>query len=50
LRWEEFDKPLDPRDYTIVSVFKRIEKFGDLFAPVLNDRQDISGFLKALRK
>jgi bifunctional non-homologous end joining protein LigD len=50
LNWEEFRKPLDPRDYTIANVFKRIEKFGDLFAPVLSDRQDISGFLKALRK
>jgi bifunctional non-homologous end joining protein LigD len=50
LKWEEFNKPLDPRDYTIVNVFKRIDKFGDLFAPVLTDRQDISGFLKVLRK
>src|SRR5688572_32965168 len=50
LKWEEFKKPLDPRDYTIETVFKRIEKFGDLFAPVLTDRQDISAFLKALRK
>ncbi|HET9943384.1 MAG TPA: DNA ligase D [Terriglobia bacterium] len=50
LKWEEFKKPLDPKDYTIVSVFKRIEKYGDLFAPVLTDRQDISGFLQALRK
>jgi bifunctional non-homologous end joining protein LigD len=50
LKWEEFRKPLDPRDYTIANVFKRIDKFGDLFAPALSDRQDISGFLKALRK
>lgn len=50
LKWEEFKKPLDPRDYTIFNVFKRIEKFGDLFEPVLSDRQDISGFLRVLRK
>jgi bifunctional non-homologous end joining protein LigD len=50
LKWEEFKKPLDPRDYTIVSVCRRIDKFGDLFGPVLTDRQDISGFLKVLRK
>jgi bifunctional non-homologous end joining protein LigD len=50
LKWEEFRKPLNARDYTIANVFKRIDKFGDLFAPVLTDRQDISGFLKALRK
>ena len=50
LQWEEFEKQLDPRDYTIKNVFERIDKLGDLFAPVLSDRQDISGFLKALRK
>jgi bifunctional non-homologous end joining protein LigD len=50
LKWEEFKKPLDARDYTIETVFDRLEKYGDLFAPVLEDRQDISGFLKALRK
>jgi len=50
LKWEEFKKPLNPRDYDIKTVFKRIDKFGDLFAPVLTDRQDISAFLKALRK
>ena len=50
LQWEEFKKPLNPRDYTIKNVFDRIDKLGDLFAPVLSDRQDISGFLKALRK
>jgi len=50
LKWSEFSKPLDPRDYTIVSVFDRLKKHGDLFEPVLTDRQDISGFLKALKK
>jgi bifunctional non-homologous end joining protein LigD len=50
LKWAEFKKPLNPRDYTMVTVFDRLEKYGDLFGPVLEDRQDISGFLKALRK
>jgi bifunctional non-homologous end joining protein LigD len=49
LRWEEFRKPLDPKDYTIQNIFKRIDKYGDLFGPVLTDRQDISSFLRALR-
>ena len=48
LKWEEFKKPLDPRDYTIPTVFKRIEKYGDLFAPVLTDRQESRDSLKAL--
>jgi bifunctional non-homologous end joining protein LigD len=50
LKWQEFKKPLNPRDYDIKTVFQRIERFGDLFAPALEDRQDISSFLKALRK
>lgn len=50
LKWDEFKKPLDPKDYTILNVFKRLDKFGDLFEPALTDRQDISPFLEALRK
>jgi bifunctional non-homologous end joining protein LigD len=50
LKWAEFNKPLNARDYTIVTVFDRLKKYGDLFEPVLTDRQDISGFLKALKK
>jgi bifunctional non-homologous end joining protein LigD len=50
LKWSEFKKPLNPKDYTITSVFNRIEKYGDLFEATLTDRQDISGFLEALRK
>jgi bifunctional non-homologous end joining protein LigD len=50
LKWEEFSKPLDPKDYTMTSIFRRLDKYGDLFAPVLTDCQDISGFLSALRK
>ena len=50
LKWAEFKKPLNPRDYTIMTVFDRLEKHGDLFEPVMNDRQDISGFLKALKR
>ena len=48
LKWEELKKPIDPKNYTITNVFERLDRFGDLFAPVLTDRQDISGFLKAL--
>jgi bifunctional non-homologous end joining protein LigD len=50
LRWDEFKKPINPKDHTMTTVFTRIEKHGDLFAPTLTDRQDISGFLAALRK
>jgi bifunctional non-homologous end joining protein LigD len=49
LKWTEFKRPIDPNAYTIKTVFKRLEKFGDLFEPALTDRQDISGFLASLK-
>ena len=49
LKWEEFGKPIDPRAFTIKTIFRRLEKFGDLFEPALTDRQDISGFLDSLK-
>jgi len=50
LKWEEFKKPIDPKAFTIKTIFKRLQKFGDLFEPGLADRQDISGFLESLKK
>jgi bifunctional non-homologous end joining protein LigD len=49
LKWEEFKKPIDPKAFTIKTIFKRLDKFGDLFEPALTDRQDISGFLNTLK-
>src|SRR4029078_1868381 len=49
LKWEEFKKPIDPKAFTIKTIFKRLDKFGDLFEPALSDRQDISGFLGTLK-
>ena len=34
--------------YTIKTIFKRLDKFGDLFEKALTDRQDIGGFLNVL--
>ena len=48
LKWEELKKPINPRDFNIQTIFKRLDKVGDLFEPALSDRQDISGFLGAL--
>jgi bifunctional non-homologous end joining protein LigD len=48
LKWEEFKKPIDPNAYTIKTIFKRLDKFGDLFEKALTDRQDIGGFLSVL--
>jgi bifunctional non-homologous end joining protein LigD len=49
LMWDEFKRPIDPKDYTIKTIFKRLDKYGDLFEKALTDRQDISGFLAALK-
>jgi bifunctional non-homologous end joining protein LigD len=50
LKWEEIRRPLDPKDYNIRTVFERLDRYGDLFKPVLSDRQDITPFLKALSR
>ena len=39
LRWEEVDERLDPRALTPARVLERVERHGDLFAPVLRGRQ-----------
>jgi bifunctional non-homologous end joining protein LigD len=49
LKWEEFNRPIDPNAYTIKTVFTRLDKYGDLFEKALTDRQDISGFLDVLK-
>jgi bifunctional non-homologous end joining protein LigD len=50
LKWEEFKRPIDPKAYTIKTIFKRLDKHGDLFEKALTDRQDISSFLDVLKK
>ncbi len=35
LRWEELEEDIEPRDFTIATVWNRYEQLGDLFAPVL---------------
>jgi len=49
LRWEEFERPIDPNAFTIKTIFKRLDRYGDLFEKALTDRQDISSFLGALK-
>ena len=49
LKWEEFQRPIDPKEYTIKTIFKRLDKFGDLFEKAQADRQDISPFLETLK-
>jgi bifunctional non-homologous end joining protein LigD len=50
LKWEEFERPIDPNAFTIKTIFERLEKYGDLFEKALSDRQDISAFLATLKR
>jgi bifunctional non-homologous end joining protein LigD len=48
LRWEEVTTDLDPTDFTMDVVLARVERGGDLFAPVLNGRQSLTAALRSL--
>ena len=48
LRWEELRRAIDPRKFNMKNIHRRLKRVGDLFAPVLTDRQDIRPFLEAL--
>jgi bifunctional non-homologous end joining protein LigD len=48
LRWEEVDEGLDPSRFTIAAVAARVAEDGDLFAPVLEDRQDLAAAIARL--
>jgi bifunctional non-homologous end joining protein LigD len=50
LKWDELKKPIDVKAFNIETIFKRLDKIGDLFEPALTDRQDISGFLGVLKQ
>lgn len=47
LEWKEVKKGLDLHDFNITNIIKRIEKKGDLFAPVLKKGIDM---MKAIKK
>jgi bifunctional non-homologous end joining protein LigD len=49
LRWEEVDEKLDPADFTMEVVLGRIQRDGDLFAPVLKGSQSLGAALKRIR-
>ena len=48
LRWQEVTKRLDPARFTIKTVPKRIDKFGDLWQPVLGKGVDLEKCLRTL--
>lgn len=48
LYWEEVKKGLDPTEFNLGTISHRIEEVGDLFSPVLKDRQRIDDALTDL--
>ena len=48
LAWDEVRPGLDPEAFTLDEVRARVARHGDLFAPVLQLRQSLSGALKSL--
>jgi bifunctional non-homologous end joining protein LigD len=49
LRWEEVDESLDPGEFTMDVVRRRIAEYGDLFAGVLATKQSLAAALRHLR-
>jgi bifunctional non-homologous end joining protein LigD len=49
LRWQEVNEQLDPRDFTMEVALGRIERYGDLYEPVLTQKQAIGAALRKLR-
>ncbi len=50
LKWAEVKPGLDPLDFNLKTARKRIDKVGDLFAPVLGKGIDMAGVLKEIEK
>jgi bifunctional non-homologous end joining protein LigD len=49
LRWDEVNEQLDPGAFTMASVLDRVERQGDLFEPVLTEKQSLAKALRAIR-
>lgn len=50
LRWNEVKRGLDPRDFTIETIAKRVAKVGDLWKPTLGRGVALEGPMKQLSK
>jgi bifunctional non-homologous end joining protein LigD len=49
LRWEELGEKVRPRDFGSREVLQRVERYGDLFEPVLRGGQALAPALRELR-
>lgn len=50
LEWSEVNAKLDPANYTIKKIFKRLDKKGDLWKLVLEKGANIAKILKKLNQ
>lgn len=50
LEWKEVKKGLDPHDFNIKTILKRVKKKGDLFGSVLGKGIDLAATIKKLQK
>lgn len=50
IAWSELNQKLDPTVFTLRTVRERVKKKGDLWAPVLKEKNDIRALNKALEK
>jgi bifunctional non-homologous end joining protein LigD len=50
LRWEELTKDVRPRDFGMEAALARVERDGDLFAPVLEDARPLGAAARSLAR
>ncbi len=48
LKWSEVKRGLDPTDFTIKNVLKRVKKIGDIYQPVLKKGIDLEKIIKRI--
>jgi bifunctional non-homologous end joining protein LigD len=48
LKWEEVNEDLNPSDFNIKTIYARLERLGDLFAPVLGPGVDLKASLERM--
>ena len=48
LRWEELTENVRPRDFTFAVARERVERYGDLFAPVLEEPRSLAAAARKL--
>lgn len=50
LHWKEVTAKLDPRKFTIKTIFRRLKKYGDLWTPTLKQAVDLKKSIACLEK